>query len=87
MNPADQSMFGCDLNRFIESVENSLTFKLSGVGMVIAGLMSDAQEELQFGDAESARKTLNKAKALLFQTMEGRHKLMNAPEGWGVVGT
>ena len=75
MNPADQSMFGCDLNRFIESVENSLTFKLSGVGMVIAGLMSDAQEELQFGDAESARKTLNKAKALLFRTMEGRYEI------------
>ena len=75
MSPADQSMFGCDLNRFIESVENSLTFKLSGVGMVIAGLMSDAQEELQFGDAESARKTLNKAKALLFRTMEGRYQI------------
>lgn len=85
MNAADESMFGCDLDSFIKSVERSATYKMTGMGMVIAGLMSDAQEELHYGSVEQARKTLNKAKALLFQTMEGRHKLTNAPEGWGVV--
>lgn len=75
MNAADESMFGCDLDKFIESVERSITFKISGVGMIIAGLMSDAQEELQYGNPESARKTLNKAKALLFKAMEGRYQI------------
>ena len=87
MNAADESMFGCDLDKFIESVERSITFKFNGVGMVIAGLMSDAQEELQYGNPEAARKTLNKAKALLFRAMEGRYELSKAPEGWAVANT
>ena len=84
---ADNNMFGCNLDHFIKSIEGSVTYKLSGVGMVIAGLMSDAQEELDRGYTDSARKTLNRAKALLFQTMEGRHKLVVGPEGWSVVNT
>jgi hypothetical protein len=33
--------------------------------------MSDAQEVMAFGDVESARKYLNKAKYLLFKIMDG----------------
>ena len=40
--------------------------------MVVAGLMSDAQELMACGDAEGARKTLNIAKAILFQIMDGQ---------------
>lgn len=58
-------MYGCDIEVFEESVVNSLTYKFSGANMVIAGLMSDAQEVMSFGDFESARKYLNKAKYLL----------------------
>jgi hypothetical protein len=39
--------------------------------MVVAGLMSDAQEEMAHGNDEGARKTLNRAKAVLFQIMDG----------------
>lgn len=77
---SDMQMYGCDMKSFTQSVENSLTFKMSGIGMIIAGLMSDAQEELYHGDSESARKTLNRAKALLFETMNGKYQI--APEGW-----
>jgi hypothetical protein len=38
--------------------------------MVVAGLMSDAQEVMAMGDVESARKFLNIAKFILFETTE-----------------
>ena len=49
---------------------NSITFDLSGPTMVVAGLMSDAQEVMAMGDVESARKFLNIAKFILFETTE-----------------
>ena len=58
-----------------------------GLANVIAGLMSDAQEELHYGDTESARKTLNRAKALLFETINGKYQLTTSPAGWAVVET
>jgi hypothetical protein len=33
--------------------------------------MSDAQEQMAYGDVEGARQTLNRAKALLFKVMDG----------------
>ena len=64
-------MYGCDINEFINSVTRSLTYKCSGANMVVAGLMSDAQEQMAYDDVEGARQTLNKAKALLFRVMDG----------------
>ena len=87
MTPSEQSMYGCNMDAFTKSVENSLTFKMNGIGMVIAGLMSDAQEELHYGDTESARKTLNRAKALLFETINGKYQLTTSPAGWAVAET
>jgi hypothetical protein len=34
--------------------------------MVVASMMSDAQQEIEFGMDESARQTLNRAKFVLF---------------------
>jgi hypothetical protein len=34
--------------------------------MVLAGLLSDAQELMAMGDTETARKYINRAKALMF---------------------
>ena len=67
-------MYGCDIGKFMESVEDSMTYKLSGANMVVAGLMSDAQEQLAHDDAEGARQTLNRAKAVLFRVMDGELK-------------
>ena len=67
----DIEMFGCDIKVFVDVIEVSVTYKLSGANMVIAGLMSDAQEQMSFGDNEGARQSLNKAKYLLFKVMEG----------------
>ena len=59
-------MYGCDFQAFKESVEDSITYKLSGGVMVLAGLLSDAQELMAMGDTETARKYINRAKALMF---------------------
>jgi hypothetical protein len=64
------TMYGCDLEKFFENVERSITYKTAGPLMVVAGLMSDAQELMAFNDVESARQTLNRAKALLFREMK-----------------
>ena len=64
--------YGCDIEEFVASVVDSITYKVSGVNMVVAGLMSDAQEQMAFGDNEGARQSLNRAKALLFRAMESK---------------
>ena len=68
----DMEMFGCDIKAFVDVIEVSVTYKLSGANMVIAGLMSDAQEQMSFGDNEGARQSLNKAKYLLFLVMDNK---------------
>lgn len=65
------TMYGCDINEFVEDIKDSITYRLTGANMVVAGLMSDAQEELAHGSAESARQTLNRAKHILFLIMDG----------------
>lgn len=66
-------MYGvADIDAYINSVVNSFTYKVTGGNMIVAGLMSDAQELMSFGDTEGARKTLNIAKAILFQIMDGQ---------------
>lgn len=68
----DQQMYGCNFQQFLDSVTNSITYKLSGANMIVAGLMFDAQEQMAFGDTEGARQTLNRAKGVLFAVMEGQ---------------
>jgi hypothetical protein len=65
-------MFGCDPDTYLDSVKNSATYQLSGASMVVAGLMSDAQEEIASGMDERARQTLNLAKMILFEIMDGK---------------
>jgi len=70
---SDIQMYGvADIDAYINSVVNSFTYKVTGGNMVVAGLMSDAQEQMAFGDTEGARKTLNIAKAIVFQIMDGQ---------------
>ena len=67
-----QQVYGCDIESFVDSVFESITYQACGANMVVAGLMSDAQEHMAHGDVEGARKTLNCAKYLLSQTMQGK---------------
>ena len=69
-------MYGvADIDAYVESVKGSFTYKTVGGNMIVAGLMSDAQELIAMEttrDAERARQTLNRAKAVLFEIMDGR---------------
>ena len=65
-------MYGCNIDIFKESVKNSITYRFSGGAMVVAGLMSDAQEMMALGDSDSARMYLNRAKTLIFDMMDGK---------------
>jgi hypothetical protein len=67
----EQSMYGCVANEFLAQIKDSCTYRLCGANMVVAGLMSDAQEEMAGGNVEAARLTLNRAKLVLFQVMDG----------------
>ena len=61
-----------DIDAYIDSIKGSMTYRAIGASMIVAGLMSDAQELLSVGDNERARQTLNRAKAVLFQIMDGQ---------------
>ena len=70
---ANLQMYGTpDINLYIErNIKPSTTYRFSGGNMIVASLMSDAQEMIAVDDAEGARKILNIAKYVLFQIMEG----------------
>ncbi len=65
-------MYGCTEAQMREAVESSITFKFTGPAMVVAGMMSDAQEMIAFGGdnemiREDQRQLLNRAKFVLFE--------------------
>lgn len=71
MSPeAQNSVFGMSIETIKESYMNSLTAKLSGLEMVVMGILSDAQELLALNDSEAARKQMNVAKYILSEMME-----------------
>ena len=79
-------MYGCTEAQMREAVESSITFKLSGPAMIVAGMMSDAQEmvnteygEVDFMRAEDARQQLNRAKWVLFTYIMDRDGSAVAP--------
>jgi hypothetical protein len=64
-----------DIDAYIDSIKGSMTYRAIGANMIVAGLMSDAQELMAMDtvrDNERARQTLNRAKAVLFQIMDGQ---------------
>ena len=66
------AMYGVkNIDEFIDSITDTITYRGCGADMIVAGLMSDAQELMAHDDVEGARKTLNRAKAVLFKIMEG----------------
>lgn len=69
----NQSMYGfTEIDGYFESVKNSINYKMNGANIVIADLMSEAQEQIAHGLTEQAHQTLNLAKALIFQVVDGK---------------
>ena len=65
-------MYGVTEADLRNSIESSITFKVSGPAMIVASMMSDAQEMMayeqpNFHTIESQRQLLNRAKWVLFE--------------------
>jgi hypothetical protein len=63
-------MYGVTVAGMREAIESSITFKLSGPAMIVASMMSDAQEMMayeqpDFNTIEDQRQLLNRAKWVL----------------------
>ena len=64
-------MYGCTEAQMREVVESGSTFRFSGPAMVVASMLSDAQEMMayeqpDFNTIEDQRQLLNRAKFVLF---------------------
>ena len=71
-------MYGTTEATLRESIERSMTFKVSGPAMIVAGILSDVQEMMAYGPYDSEtlsniqedqRQQLNRAKWVLFEYM------------------
>lgn len=68
----DLAMYGVDdMTAYFEYAKASMTYRFTGGFMLVAGLMSDAQELMSYGSVEEARQTLNRAKYLQFKIAAG----------------
>jgi len=75
MTEFESKCYGMTEAEIRESYMNSLTARLSGLEMVVMGVLSDAQELLTFGHEQAydqARKNMNIAKFILSEMMEAK---------------
>ena len=63
-------MYGTTTADIREQYMESITARISGLEMVVMGVLSDAQELLAMGRSESARKQMNVAKFILSEMMD-----------------
>jgi len=73
-NTREIAMYGMTEARMRDNIERSTTFKFSGPGMIVAGMLSDAQEMFASNrpgasTIEEHRQLMNRAKWALFEYM------------------
>ena len=75
MRADEKRMFGMSKEDIREQYIESITGKLSGLEMVVAGILSDCQELAAIGNnQETIRQQLNVAKFILFEMMDEKRK-------------
>lgn len=72
MTEFETKCYGMTEQDIREEYMQSLTAKLSGLEMVVMGVLSDAQELLSMGRDENARKQMNVAKFILSEMMQAK---------------
>jgi hypothetical protein len=72
MTDKERLMYGMSTEDIREEYMESLTARLSGLEMVVAGVLSDCQELIAMGRTEDVRKQLNVAKFVLFEMMKSK---------------
>ena len=71
MTEFEKNCYGMTEVAIREQYMNSITAKLSGLEMVVMGMMSDCQEMLEHGfNKEDIRLQLNRAKFILSEMMD-----------------
>jgi hypothetical protein len=71
MTDFEKNCYGMTEANIREQYLNSLTAKLYGTEMLVAGILSDCQEMLEMGyDKDQIRKQLNIAKFCLFENQK-----------------
>jgi len=69
----EKNCYGMPESDIREQYMNNITAKLSGLEMVVMGIMSDCQHMIEFGfNKEDVRKQLNVAKFILGEIMESK---------------
>lgn len=71
----DLQVYGMSREDIREDYINGLTARLSGLEMVVAGILSDSQELLAMGRTEDVRKQLNVAKFILFEMLDAKERV------------
>ena len=71
MTEFEKNCYGMTEAQIRQQYLESITVKLSGVEMLVAGILSDCQEMLEMGyDKDAIRKQLNVAKFCMFEAAE-----------------
>ena len=74
-NANEVKMYGMTEQQIRDQYMNSITAKSSGLEMVVAGILSDAQELSSWSNSnEQVRKNLNIAKFILSEMMDEKRK-------------
>lgn len=72
MTERESIVYGMSAADIREEYMNGITARISGLEMVVMGVLSDAQELLAMGRQESARKQMNVAKFILSEMMDAK---------------
>jgi hypothetical protein len=75
MTDFEKNCYGMSADSIRMQYITSSTAKLSGLEMVVMGVLSDAQELVAMGRRESARKQLNIAKFILSEMIEAKESV------------
>jgi hypothetical protein len=74
-NSREVQMYGSTKAKIMESIERSITYKFSGIGMIICSYMSDIQEMNERNESgvytEQIRQALNICKMLMIDNELG----------------
>ena len=70
MTEFERQCYGMTQEAIRKEYMEGLTARLSGLEMVVMGILSDAQELMAMDRTEEARKEINRAKFILAEMME-----------------
>ena len=75
MTDFEKNCYGMSADSIRMQYITSSTARLSGLEMVVMGVLSDAQELLAMGRSESARKQMNIAKFILSEMIDAKESV------------